>query len=319
MSNFLKLCITLCIGILIGLFIYYKKIPHKLRDAFTSSPDFNWSIGIYSGETPFDLTPINSKQPVLTKDDVTDTDADFVADPYCFIYKEKPYMFLEVLNNKTNQGDIAFATSDDFKEWKYQKIVLDEKFHLSYPCVFEDNGTIYMIPESHEDLSVRLYKATDFPHKWEFQKNLLYGFHWVDPNVVKHNGKYWLFVSNLTRDNMHIFSADSLTGGWVPHKLNPVIAHNTTLARNGGRMITYNNKLYRYAQDCGPYYGYQLLAMEITELTDSTYSETPHVNNPILTPSAKDNTWNRTCMHHADPHFFNGKWFVSVDGKGNAK
>ena len=40
-------------------------------------------------------------------------------------------------------------------------IVLAEPFHLSYPYVFEWQGSHYMIPESGAAKSVRLYRASE--------------------------------------------------------------------------------------------------------------------------------------------------------------
>lgn len=47
------------------------------------------------------------------------------------------------------------------------KEVLNENFHLSYPNVFEYDGSIYMLPETFESNQLRLYKCVSFPYKWE--------------------------------------------------------------------------------------------------------------------------------------------------------
>ena len=46
-------------------------------------------------------------------------------------------------------------------------IVLDEPFHLSYPQVFQWQGAWYMTVESAGARRVSLYRATDFPLRWE--------------------------------------------------------------------------------------------------------------------------------------------------------
>lgn len=47
------------------------------------------------------------------------------------------YMFFEMKNPVTSQGDIAAAMSNDAGvTWQQLGVVLDEEWHLSYPYVF---------------------------------------------------------------------------------------------------------------------------------------------------------------------------------------
>ena len=57
-------------------------------------------------------------------------------------------LFFEVYNNDTKQGDLAVATSKNTWIWDYQKVIIDEPFHLSYPYVFKADDEYYLIPES---------------------------------------------------------------------------------------------------------------------------------------------------------------------------
>src|SRR5258706_829709 len=97
----------------------------------TLPPD-PWSIGIYRGPTPFALTN-DGTNPVLTRDDVTDVTAAFVADPFLFHDGTLWHLFFEVLNHDSQLGEIGLATSPDSHTWTYRHIVLREPFHLSYP------------------------------------------------------------------------------------------------------------------------------------------------------------------------------------------
>ena len=126
---------------------------------------------------------------------------------------EKYFMFFEVLNRENYQGDISFAVSTDGKEWDYKKVILDEDFHLSYPYVFEWDNNYYLIPESNEDLSVRLYNATEFPEKWEYMGNLLSGYGFVDPSIFRYKDKWWLYVSTIHNNVLNLYYSDDLTTG----------------------------------------------------------------------------------------------------------
>ncbi|MCB1750395.1 MAG: hypothetical protein KDI74_01655 [Gammaproteobacteria bacterium] len=109
------------------------------------------SIGIHFGPDPLTIGPISGMDnPVLTASDVTDVDARFVADPFMIFVDSRGYMFFEVLNSQTNQGDLGLAVSEDRGHWHYRQIVLDEPFHLRYPHVFEWDGEIHLRPETSQ-------------------------------------------------------------------------------------------------------------------------------------------------------------------------
>jgi Glycosyl hydrolases family 43 len=276
----------------------------------------SWSIGVEEGVTPFYLkTPVNIKNPVLTAGDVNDVKASFVADPFMLIVNSTYYMFFEVFNEDSRQGDIGLAISNDGKKWIYQKIVLDEPFHLSYPYVFIHEGNYYMIPESHKDSTIRLYVARKFPEKWEYSGNLLSGSDFVDPSILRHNGKWWIFVSSRTNDILRLYYSDRLTGPWIEHSKSPIIQKDVTKARPGGRIIKVDNKIYRISQNDYPRYGTNVNAFEIIELNIKLYQEIPYDGNPILERGQEN--WNNLGMHHMDVHKTGeNRWFACVDGFG---
>ena len=273
-----------------------------------------WSIGIYEGSSALDLRASSQiENPVLTAADVTDVRANIVADPFVIGDGEQYHMFFEVWNKATGQGDIGLAGSPDGLRWDYQQIVIDEPFHLSYPYVFRWENDYYMIPESGQDRSVRLYKATSFPHQWQLQATLLWGYDYADPSIFRHDDRWWLFVSFTRSDILRLYHADHLEGPWTEHPESPIIRGDPRIARPGGRVLQVEDRLYRLTQDDYQSYGSQLRAFEITELTPATYAEVPASEAPILTGSGAG--WNATGMHHADHHFIEGRWLVYVDGR----
>src|SRR2546421_181275 len=92
-----------------------------------------WSIGIYTGRSPFDLTSSpGAANPVLSAHSVHDVRARFVADPFLVRHGGLWHMLFEVLNDDTRKGEIGWAVSTDARRWSYRRIVLAESFHLSY-------------------------------------------------------------------------------------------------------------------------------------------------------------------------------------------
>jgi sucrose-6-phosphate hydrolase SacC (GH32 family) len=297
-------------GLLVGGYVGKKKgIPFVRKQE-------EYSIGIYTGESPFKLTdPEAVKNPVLRADDVSDVTARFVADPFMVHNKNNWYMFFEVMNGETNHGDIGLAVSDDGYNWTYKQIVLDESFHLSYPYVFEWESQFYMIPESSEAYCVRLYQAVDFPDKWEFVENLFSG-NFCDCSIFRHDGRWWIFTSEGIRyDVLRLFHAKELLGPWEEHVRSPLILGDANIARPGGRVLLYDKRIFRFAQDCEPDYGNQVHVFEVIELTTESYAEKALDTNPILKGTGKG--WNGERMHHIDPHRLdNNRWLTCVDGYG---
>ena len=104
-----------------------------------------WSIGLYAGPDPVTLAPAPGiSNPILTSGEVTDVPARFVADPFMIEREGQYHLFFELLNTKRKMGEIGHAVSDDLKAWRYTRVVLRERFHLSYPYVFEHNGEVFI-------------------------------------------------------------------------------------------------------------------------------------------------------------------------------
>jgi hypothetical protein len=273
-----------------------------------------WSIGIFSGPALTHLKPApHVRMPVLSAQDVTDVPAEFVADPFMIRVDNTWHMFFEVMNGEKGKGEIGLATSRDALQWDYQQIVLSEPFHLSYPYVFQTGGEYYMIPESYDASSMRLYRADPFPLKWSYAGTLLEG-PWVDSSIFFFEGKWWVFSNPVAPENqvLELFYSDAVMGPWQRHPMSPLIASNNRIARGGGRIIILNGKPIRFTQDCFPFYGTRVRAFEVSLLTTSGYAEKELELSPIL--SAGEELWRCQGMHHIDPHFINDSWLACVDG-----
>jgi hypothetical protein len=271
-----------------------------------------YSIGIYTGTPPFHFTsPENMRNPVLTADDVTDSPAQYVADPFMLKVGDTWYMFFEVMNAQTKQGDIGLATSKDGLNWNYKQIVLNEPFHVSYPYIFKWKNEYYMIPETAKAYELRLYKAIKFPTEWSFVKTLLRGIY-QDPSIFYFEARWWLFVEEQN-GFLHLYFTDDLMGSWTEHPESPIIKGDRNISRPGGKVLVLGDRIVRYTQDDHPHYGNAVRAFIITKLTPTSYEEVKDTTNLIL--KASGSGWNANGMHHLDPHLIGkDKWIACVDG-----
>ena len=227
------------------------------------------------------------------------------------------HMFFEVMNTTSGRGEIGLASSQDAIRWKYRQIVLREPFHLSYPYVFQWESAYYLIPESYEANSIRLYKAAVFPVQWTFVGDLISGDVFEDPSIFRFNDKWWL-LADLAKPpywagTLRLFYADTLTGPWTEHPKSPLIDGDPHITRPGGRVLLWQGRPIRFTQDCSPVYGKQVQAFEITEMTTTTYQEKAVDVSPVLKGSGKG--WNKSGMHHIDAHLVGeNRWIACVDG-----
>lgn len=117
----------------------------------------------------------------------------FCADPIPFSYKGKSYIFCEQFKEITKKGCIGFFEKEE-KAFVNKGIVLERPYHLSYPCVFEHNGLVYMIPETSENKSIELYVSESFPFSWKLLSILLKGKEYVDSTIVRFNNSLHLIT-----------------------------------------------------------------------------------------------------------------------------
>jgi len=318
LTTAILIILAILLGFSYGYLVHRNQIfPYQhIKKAFLIQmyrKNMQWSIGIYRGSNPFNLSaPGNIENPVLSARDVSDVDAAFIADPFMVKDQGTYYMFFEVMNLDSNMGDIGYAVSEDGKEWNYGQIILDEEFHLSYPAIYLWDGQYYMIPESGEDQSVRLYRAVSFPREWEFVGKLLSGSTLYDPTLFFRDNRWWMFTSSTGNDELNLFYSDSLCSGWQAHPMNPLIENNPELARPAGHVFEYENSLYRLAQDDFPGYGEQVYALEITQLSIDSYKE--NTDSKMKVVSMSGTGWNAAGMHHADLHQEGDSWMAVVDG-----
>jgi hypothetical protein len=302
-----------------GLIVEPAAAGPGLRQVYMARPSWSeiWSIGLYGGSSPLGLSPWPGiVNPVLTRADVTDVPATYVADPFTLRVAGIWHLFFEVMNWRSGKGEIGLATSEEGLRWAYRQIVLAEPFHLSYPYVFQWEGDFFLIPESFQAGAVRLYRAQRFPTVWTPVATLLEGPYLADASVVRFAGRWWLFVETGgadRHDTLRLFFADELRGPWQEHPRSPIINGDPRRARPAGRILPCDGWLIRFAQGCQPSYGTDVRAFVITELTPTGYKERPAREKPVLGPGAGG--WNAGGMHHVDAcQLADGSWRACVDG-----
>lgn len=262
--------------------------------------------------------------PVIEAGDITDAEANFVADPFMFVTENDDWhMFFEVATN--SGGVISHATSDDRgKTWNYDQIVLQRPYHLSFPYVFKWEGEYYMTTEEgRNNAKARLYRAEQFPKKWTHEVDLYdpseYGHDITDHLLFRWNDRWWNFAG-IGNSGLRAYYSDSLTGEYKPHENNPIIEGRKKAARPAGRPIVRDDHILMFYQDSVEFYGAKVRAYSIDQLTPKKYSDSELPQSPILEGSGENGReWNQVRMHHYDPWYLgDGEgWRAAVDGNGD--
>lgn len=205
----------------------------------------------------------------------------FLADPFVIKKSNRVICFAEDYDFQKNIGWISAIEIINEKDYKFLGPVINEDFHMSFPFLLEFNNELYMIPETYQSNSIRLYKCIDFPMKWEFQKELINDFKAVDSMVFEYNGLWWLLTNKIRKDSvdensaLYAYYADNpLSEKWNPHKLNPIVIHSE-YARNGG-IIKKDGQIYRIRQQHGGkgvFYGKSFSVSKIIKLTPDSFKE----------------------------------------------
>lgn len=197
------------------------------------------------------------------------------ADPCLVDWEGSTWLFFEDYSYADRRGVIATAEVSPDGEIRAPTVVLSSKGHLSYPHVFLDRGTAYMIPESSAEGVVRLYRASDFPFNWQPVSDLFLG-PGIDTSVWEEDGRWWFFTTlhepRARASMLMLFSSVDVCGPWESHPSNP-ISLDARNARGAGRIFRQNGRLIRPSQDSVRTYGHSFSFNEIVTLTPSDYVE----------------------------------------------
>ena len=196
----------------------------------------------------------------------------FMADPFGFWRDDLLQVFVETYDYRVRIGRIEVLTYDaNLKLVAARRPALSEPWHLSYPFVFEAEGSIWMLPEAHKSRGLTLYRATDFPTGWERTHRIELGQVPIDATPLFHEGRWWLFYTVAAREidktaALHVAWADRLAGPWHPLPQNPV-HFDVGSARPGGTPLVIDGRVMLPVQDCTHTYGGGIRALWLDVLT----------------------------------------------------
>jgi len=235
--------------------------------------DYLWFVALRRSRGSFVDGPLEGFRPVPMPP------GHFYADPFLAEDGGKSWLFFEDADTASGKGLLRCAEVLADGSLGESRVVLDCEYHLSYPFVFRQGGQWYMLPETSENRTLELWRATSFPWRWELEKVLMRDIVVVDPTLLEHGGRLWLFANQsetggAAHDELFLFHAASLQDEWQPHPLNPIVS-DLRRARPAGALFVEDGRLYRPAQDCSGEYGSAIWLHRVDVLDERSYRETP--------------------------------------------
>jgi len=199
----------------------------------------------------------------------------------CFVVEEKERLFL--FFEEWEGNDKAHISVGEFNTKKLElenvEKILVKDYHLSYPNILKYKSDWYLIPESHENKSVELYKFSKFPYKVKKVRTLLGPINAADTTTIIYKNTIYFFTSLIRAgscdhsDDLSLFFCDDLLNGkLIEHPMSP-IKKGKKLSRMAGAIIRNDKRLLRYSQDCSVSYGETMNIFEVTKLSKKDYEE----------------------------------------------
>jgi hypothetical protein len=243
----------------------------SVASTFTRHDD--WHVGII--DAPIDAVVASAADLPITW--LAGQPGRFAADPFGLERDGVLHVFFEDYDQQLARGTISHLEIAADGTPAEPEPVLDPGVHTSYPFLVEDQGSVFLLPETAAAAQLVLYEAVDFPRRWRPAATLLVDIPAVDASVVEFEGAWWMFATRLDRGanhNLFIWHAPRLTGPWTPHARNPVKT-DARSARPGGTPFVSGGKLYRPSQDDSHGYGGRVVVNEVEVLTPGAFVELP--------------------------------------------
>lgn len=210
----------------------------------------------------------------------------FLADPFGMWRDGRLYLFAEAYDYRTRRGNIVAYVLDADLNVLEHRTVLDEPWHLSYPNVFEADGEIWMLPEGYKSGKLTLYRAVEFPWRWEAVPEFTFPCAAIDPSPLFYHDRWWMFYTppapKAARTSaLMLAKADRLTGPWE-NVSEEAIRVDKSGARMGGTPFFLDDKLVLPTQDCSQTYGgaLRLLTMSPDTLSSPALSAGAYLPPP---------------------------------------
>jgi hypothetical protein len=164
------------------------------------------------------------------------------ADPFLLKTGADLWCYYESLPNPGAKGSVSrflLKPSEISEEWVVDtQEVISESWHLSYPYCWEEEGTIYVLPESASNKIIKIYRLKGDNETFEFYSDVRINDCLLDVNLSKENDWYFLWgtrqhpIDTVGSGILTLYKSASLRGPWI--NVNPCLSWDDNFSRNAG-------------------------------------------------------------------------------------
>lgn len=183
------------------------------------------------------------------------------ADPFLAEENGKVYAFVEIMDRKKSFGLLGCAEISNDCDSDV-RIIMNLGCHASYPGIFKYKDAWYMIPETSGRKTLELYKATDFPYKWEKLGALIENISTVDSTVFEMNDKLYIFIYEPNGMNNTLSIGELDIDNCTVKSIRRVKEYNNRIGRPAGKIFEYKGKYIRPTQYGVNHYGEKIVFKE---------------------------------------------------------
>jgi hypothetical protein len=191
------------------------------------------------------------------------------ADPFFATDKNEIFCFFESFQRNRSQGKISmvkFSETSNLKqklEVGHFREIIVEKFHLSFPFIFQQNNRWYILPEASRSGRMPLYSSKSLEGPWNFDFDLNIPEILIDSIVFFTGQKFILIgsrrvITDLSGSNVLVaYESLNLKSQW--RLIESFYEWSDLSSRNGGFELISLNRFVRYSQsNCMGIYGHHV-------------------------------------------------------------
>jgi len=219
-----------------------------------------------------------------------------MADPFVHDFAGRSYLLYEEVGEGREMGRLAASELLSDGSAGETRLILEQPYHLSYPCLLPVGNDLFIMPESSDNRTIDLYRFRNFPWDLEHVATPVRGPALVDTTPVFIEDRWYIFTTTTEPFlETFLFMAMRLEGPWTLHPASPV-SSSVRNSRSAGKLFWQNGKLYRPTQDCSVRYGYGMSINEITAISPTRFEEkqVSHVRPDWKADLLATHTWNES-------------------------
>ncbi len=198
----------------------------------------------------------------------------WAADPFLLAKGEEVYCFFEYMDTKKKKAVIG-AKQILPEEEKEVHVVYEFSGHTSYPCIFEWNNDIYMIPETGAMRSIEMLKCDEWPLKWSKVGALLTDVDTADCTSFIWNGKPYIIIYEVDRRSTKrkLLIGEIDIANVAIKNITECKQYNELLGRPGGGVVFDGNQMIRVVQPGNRCYGEKIEFFDVSFEKKGLYQE----------------------------------------------